>query len=67
VTEQQIEAFNALHNVEIIKKSPSTDRYLLRVKDPTNMNTMTTANLYYESPLTEYALPNFIMIIHSMP
>jgi parallel beta-helix repeat protein len=62
VTEQQIEAFNSLHNVEFIEKFPSIDLYLLRVKDPTNMNMLTTANLYYENPLTEYAGPNFIVM-----
>jgi len=67
VTEEQIEALNALHNVEVIKKYPSTNRYLLRVKDPTNMNTLTTSNIYYESPLTEGAIPNFIMFLRGWP
>jgi len=62
VTEEEIEAFNALHNVEIVRKLLYSDTYVLRVKDPTNMNTLRTANLYYESPVTVSSVPNFIGI-----
>ena len=67
VTEEQIEAFNALYNVEIVDKILPLELYILRVKDPTNMNTLTTANIYYESPLIEYAVPNFISISQNLP
>jgi len=62
VTEEQIEAFNALHNVEIVRKLLYSDTYVLRVKDPTNVNMLTTANIYYESPITVFSMPNFIGI-----
>jgi hypothetical protein len=60
VSEQKIAAFNALHNVQIVRKPEWTHRYTLRVKDPTNMNTLKTANLYSEDPITVLSVPNFI-------
>lgn len=59
-SEEEIRAFNTLHNVEIARKPEWTDRYTLKVKDPTNMNTLRTANLYYENPITVFSMPNFI-------
>ncbi len=67
VTQEEIDELNALYDVEIIRYSNWTDSYLLRVKDPTNFNTFTVANIYYESPLTEYALPNFWLLMSSFP
>ena len=61
VTQDEIEELNSLHDVEIIRYPDKRDSYLLRVKDPTSFKTLTTANIYYESPLTEYALPNFVL------
>jgi len=66
VSEAEIRAFNALNDVEIARKPEWTERYTLRVKDPTNMNTLKTANLYYESPITEFAMPNFVRKLKPM-
>lgn len=60
VSEEEIEVFNTLNNVEILGQPEWPGRYILRVKDPTNMNTLKIANLYYENPITEYSVPNFI-------
>jgi len=62
VTEAEIDSFNALNDVEIARKLRWTELYVLRVKDPTNMNTLKTANLYYENPITIYSVPNWIAI-----
>lgn len=56
----EIDSFNALNDVEIARKLRWTELYVLRVRDITNMNTLKTANLYYESPLTVSSVPNFI-------
>jgi len=61
VTEQEIESFNKLHNVEVIEQYP-WGAYLLRVKEPKNINALEMANLYYEDPITEYAVPNFLTL-----
>ncbi len=66
VTQEEIDTLNALHNVEIASKREWTDWYVLRVKDPKNFNTLTTANIYHENPITEYASPNFTMLIRMM-
>jgi len=65
VTHEEIDRLNALHNVEIVR-SLSSQWYLLRVKDPKNYNTLKTANIYYENPITEFALPNFTLLIRMM-
>jgi subtilisin family serine protease len=62
LSEAEINTFNAQNNVEIIRKS-KRKRYLLRVKYPAGMNTLKTANRYYEDPITIYSHPNFMMII----
>lgn len=62
VTHEEIYRLNALHNVEIVR-SLSSQWYLLRVKDPKDFNTLKTANFYYENPITEFALPNFTLLI----
>jgi parallel beta-helix repeat protein len=61
VSEQEIKAFNSLHNVEIVRKPEVVDWYLLRVKDPRNLSVLKTANLYYENPITEFSVPNFLI------
>jgi uncharacterized repeat protein (TIGR01451 family) len=66
ISEAEIESFNALNNVEVYKKENWADWYVLRVKDPKNTNALKMANLYYESPLTEFSMPNFIMILKPM-
>jgi hypothetical protein len=60
ISEAEIEAFNNSNGVEIARKEKWADWYVLRIKDPKNMSTLKTANLYYESPLTEFSVPNFI-------
>lgn len=42
VSKEEIDAFNLLHDVEIATKAEWTELYTLRVKDPTNMNTLKT-------------------------
>ena len=59
-TEDDINSFNELHNVEIVRKPEWTERYTLRVKDPKNTGTVEMANLYYENPITVFSMPNFI-------
>jgi len=63
VSDLEIDAFNTLNDVEIVRKPEWTERYTLRVKDATNFNTLRTANLYYESPITIFSMPNFIRIL----
>jgi uncharacterized repeat protein (TIGR01451 family) len=65
-SEVEIEAFNTLHNVEIVRKPQWTERYTLRVKDPKGTNVLTMANLYYENPITEFAMPNFVRKLKPM-
>ena len=60
---EKIDELNALYNVEIVRYHSSLESYLLRVKDPKNYNTLKTANIYYENSITEYASPNFTMLI----
>ncbi|MCX5636243.1 MAG: right-handed parallel beta-helix repeat-containing protein [Planctomycetota bacterium] len=59
ITREEIEAFNALNNVEIARKTEWVDWYVLRVKNPKVISALEMANLYYEDPITEYAEPNF--------
>jgi subtilisin family serine protease len=66
MSEAEIESFNTLNNVDVVRKEKWADWYVLRVKDPKNTNALKMANLYYESPLTEFAMPNFIMILKPM-
>jgi len=66
VPEAQIKAFNALNNVEIAGRSELTDWYLLRVKEPANMNALRTANLYHDDPITVYTAPNFVMRLEQL-
>jgi len=66
VSEAEIRAFNVLNNVEIVEKAESTGWYTLRVKEPRNMNTLKTANLYYEDRITLYSVPNFVMRLEPM-
>jgi len=61
VSKAEIDAFNSLNNVEIARKGKWTERYTLRVKDSADMNTLRTANLYHEAPITEFSMPNFVI------
>lgn len=67
VTQEEIDELNALYDVEVIRYPDWRDWYLLRVRDLTNFKTLTTANIYYESSLTEYAVPNFGLLMSSFP
>ncbi len=58
-SKEDIENFNNENDVEIIEKNRFVpNQYLLRVKSP--KETLTLANKYQESDLTEFAEPNFI-------
>jgi hypothetical protein len=59
VSRAEIDGFNALNGVEIARKIERIEHYILRVKDPKNMNTLKMANVYYENPITIFrAYPN---------
>lgn len=60
VSKEEIDTFNELHDVEIVRKERWTDRYTLKVKNTANFNTIKMANIYYEDPITVFATPNFI-------
>jgi len=61
VSGEEMESLNRLHDVEIAQEIKWADHYILRVKDPTNLNTLKIANLYHESPIIEYSHPNFVV------
>ena len=67
VSEAEIDAFNALNCVEVARKLRWTELYVLRVKDPKNMNTLEIANMYYENPITIFSVPNFIGRTEKLP
>lgn len=61
VSEEEIRAFNEEHGVFIVEKIEWLgNNYLLQVDEKANRTGLGLANLYHESPLTEYAAPNFI-------
>ena len=60
ISREQIEAINKTNHVEIVKKFEELDWYVMRVKDPSNMNALKTANRYYESDVAVFSKPNFI-------
>jgi uncharacterized repeat protein (TIGR01451 family) len=66
ISEAEIESFNALNNVEIVSREKWANWYVLRVKTPKNTNALKMANLYYESSLTEFSVPNFVRILQPM-
>jgi hypothetical protein len=66
ISETEIESFNALNNIDVVRKEKWADWYVLRVKNPKNTNALKMANLYYENPITEFAVPNFIRILKPM-
>ena len=58
-SQREIENINEKNNVEVIEQNRFVpQQYLLRVKNP--QDTLTIANKYQESDLTEFAEPNFI-------
>jgi hypothetical protein len=62
VTPEEIDAFNTLNGVEIEDIIEGIEHYILRVKDPKNMNTLKIANLYSENAITIFSVPNWIAI-----
>jgi len=66
VSQAEIEVFNTLHNVEIVRKPEWTERYTLRVKNPKGTDVLTMAKLYYENPISEFAMPNFVRKLKPM-
>lgn len=62
VTQSQIEQMNSENHVELVKKSPHVDKKMvLRVTDTSGKDALEMANYYYESGLTEFSHPNFIV------
>ena len=59
VTRTEIDTVNAQYGVEILNYN-EYDEYILRVKEDSPYNTLELANLYYESDLTVWSLPNFM-------
>lgn len=65
VTETEIDAFNSIHGVEVVRVSTpgqniSRARYILRASGKTPLETLDLANLYSEDAITVWAAPNFI-------
>jgi len=59
VTRTEVEMINAQYGVEILN-SNKYNEYLLRATEQASFNTLELANLYYESDLTIWSLPNFL-------
>lgn len=64
VTRAKVETMNAEYGVEILN-SNKYNEYTLRVTEKSPFNTLKIANLYYESDLTIWSLPNFLADIRS--
>jgi serine protease len=60
--EEEIKRMNKDYFVEIIEKLWGNE-YLLRVTEESPLNTLEVANLYYESRLTVWSLPDFYVRI----
>ena len=62
VAQSQIEQFNSKNDVELVKESPHVkNKMVLRVTSTSGKNALQMANYYYESGLTEFSHPNFIV------
>jgi len=62
ITRSQIDAFNAANYVELVKKSPHVEnKMVLKVTEASWGNAIEVANAYYESALTVFSHPNFIV------
>jgi len=60
VTLQQIKEFNQQHGVRIVKQYSRAGKiFLLELPWGSSVDILELVNLYYESLLTEYAVPNF--------
>jgi len=67
VSKADIDAFNTLNGVEIEDKIEGIEHYILRVKDPKNINTLKMANLYSENPITIFSVFNYIVRTKDAP
>lgn len=67
VSKAEIDAFNTLNGVEIEDKIEWIEHYILRVKDPKNMDTLKMANLYSENPITVFSVFNYIVRTKDAP
>ncbi|MFB0534792.1 MAG: S8 family serine peptidase [Anaerolineae bacterium] len=64
VSRAEIQALNARHGVEIVEETFWADNnFTLRVTPASDLDVLAMANLYHESPLTEYAGPNFVRLM----
>jgi subtilisin family serine protease len=62
-TQEEINALNSTNSVTNKMANPfAQNQFLLNVTDDSTLDALDMANLYHESPITEYALPNFILI-----
>lgn len=59
VPKVEIAKMNAKYGVEIINAN-KYDKYTLRITEQSPLNTLEMANLYFESDLTIWSLPNFL-------
>jgi len=63
VTREQIDAFNDSNNVEIVRPDSFVEnQFLLTVTEASVVDALKMANLYHESPLTEFSHPNFWVV-----
>ena len=67
VSKAEIDAFNTLNGVEIEDKIEGIEHYILRVKDPKNIDTLKMANLYSENPITVFSVFNYIVRTKDAP
>ena len=59
VTEEQIDAYNEMNGVEIVRGPTGRGSYILKPTDAKNaLVSLELANSYHESDLTEWAAPN---------
>ncbi|MFA4937234.1 MAG: hypothetical protein WC575_03040 [Patescibacteria group bacterium] len=59
VTKNEVEEMNKNYDVEILSVSKYNE-YLLRVTESSKYTTLELANIYYDSELTVWSLPNFL-------
>jgi thermitase len=67
VGEEEVKQLNDTNNVEVIAKDDlGPNSYLLRVTSKSKMDALDMANLYHENNLTDYAEPDFAMIVRKL-
>ncbi|MEM7305006.1 MAG: S8 family serine peptidase, partial [Pseudomonadota bacterium] len=63
----QISKLNKEHSVQVVAKEDlGSGSYLLAVTDESKLNALELANLYHENDLTEYAEPDWIMVMNKL-